>query len=670
MHSTAKLAASVLFWALLLHGCADGAPGGQSSGPQACREDRDCPTNLVCTDGFCGSQLCQSSQECAFGSDCIQGICEEVEGYCNRNSDCLNGDLCDRDRRRCVPADQAQRPCTGDDQCFADERCEQGYCTLIDTAEPEPEPDLPQEDLSAPEPEPDLPIEEDLFEPEPEPDLPQEEDLFEPEPEPEPDLPEEDLVVLEPEPDLPPEDMPPEDMPPEDMPPEDMTPDVPEEDTPPEDMPQEDTPPEDMPEPDLPPEDMTPEDMLADVPEDMPADVGEDLPPEEDMAEDMVAVEPDIFEPPPTPQRGFYDFRRLEVGGLVGLQTVAFHPGGQLAVALGIYDNIYLINWETDEVTTLTPPPTSGYRYSFQDIAMDPSGDFALIVGLEYRRSQSSTTQGVILRLDLAGGAAEIDPATALTRYDLTLYDAIYDILYPWDGGLPILLADQDIGNSHIVTLRNFDPGTGTYGDLFTRLNSGTDACRHMAYTTNEFGRAGLFLSCNFTLLYHTTVGDVPEWRQGRELGTTNLGNTFGTTEHRPGDYALMFSSFSDRKVWRFRNGLLDSSRMSLSTHSPSMAAFQQEGQRALLIGDSSGRLLEYRHGTWDGCVSNPYDCLTDNSINLSAPPYSVSNPSRVYSTGAAWRPGCDGGYLVTNNTDNGSGMIIEFSILGARPCR
>jgi hypothetical protein len=155
-------------------------------------------------------------------------------------------------------------------------------------------------------------------------------------------------------------------------------------------------------------------------------------------------------------------------------------------------------------------------------------------------------------------------------------------------------------------------------------------------------------------------------------LGTTDLGNTFGAAEHRPGDYALfMTGSSNGNRIRRFKDGQITNENLIITGYRPSFPAFQQEGQRALLIGGRGDALLEYRHDLFVGCEANPFNCLTDASIaGFAAPPFSAPDPT--YVSGAAWRPGCDGGYLVTShsNFNTSRGMIIEFSIVGGRPCR
>lgn len=128
MKSASQTMACATLTAILLTACAEAGPPqvpceGLTCEGGPCRSDLDCQMGQLCDQGECvegeAQTACQADSDCAFAEVCTQGICEAVEGLCNRNSDCDNGELCDRDSRRCIPDDQ--RPCQTRQDCFSDE---------------------------------------------------------------------------------------------------------------------------------------------------------------------------------------------------------------------------------------------------------------------------------------------------------------------------------------------------------------------------------------------------------------------------------------------------------------------------------------------------------------------------------------------------------------------
>lgn len=116
----------LLLAAALLPGCADeaarsGEPRCAAGGCVACASDTDCAPGDICQDG-----TCVPGRDCGVGEVPTESGCARVRGGCERNSDCPQGTLCERETRRCV---SGERRCATTRDCFADEVCVEGRCT-------------------------------------------------------------------------------------------------------------------------------------------------------------------------------------------------------------------------------------------------------------------------------------------------------------------------------------------------------------------------------------------------------------------------------------------------------------------------------------------------------------------------------------------------------------
>ena len=386
-----------------------------------------------------------------------------------------------------------------------------------------------------------------------------------------------------------------------------------------------------------------------------------------DILPDMaVDAGPQPFVPPPTPPRGIYTYERLPIGGLSNVSRVAYHPSGDYAVLLEQTDDIQILD-ATTHLATQHRVPGAGSLY-LRDIVFDPSGEFALIVG-KARRNDAS--DGFVVRLDDAAvrtwAPDQPVPMTEVLREPGTPFVAIE---YPWREGLPVVLAQVDLGRSYEAILRELDPLAGRFTEFRQRQVTGP-GCDDFAFVDNEFGDSGMLVVCGTNgaeVMYYTTLGGIGEWRHNP--GNNNLGNTPRVAAHRDGDYALIVSS-SGRRIFRFQGGQINDSEDAprFGTRGVWGIAFQQEGQRALVIGRAVsnpglGTVIEYRH---DEYRCDAMECgMTEVSIGgFFDPPYNGN--SNTYLNDAAFRPGCDGGLVVGG--DSNSGLAILFQIDNGRPC-
>ncbi len=97
---------------------------------------------LVCVNGLC--QQCAADSDCdGAGMECSAGTCAEIIGYCERLSDCGDGQRCVESRcaagcaadadcgegQRCAGGRCEQAPeCSADADCEGDSKCNAGSC--------------------------------------------------------------------------------------------------------------------------------------------------------------------------------------------------------------------------------------------------------------------------------------------------------------------------------------------------------------------------------------------------------------------------------------------------------------------------------------------------------------------------------------------------------------
>jgi hypothetical protein len=619
LRTVVRAPSGLLALGLALVGCADAVTksGGSDATPINCVDPANCEGVVPDPDA------CTLDRECPVGAVCENGHCvvpgplpDATPPGCERNGDCPEGTGCDAESRMCVPLGPPERACDDVRDCFAGEICQAGYCRV-------PEPDaavvLP--------PEPDAAV---VLPPDPDAAV-----VLPPEPDaavvlpPDPDA----AVVLPPDPDaavvLPPD-------------------------------------------PDaavVPPPD--PDAAVVPPPE---PDAAVVPPPDPDAAV-VPPPDPDAgpVEPPPTPPPGLYAFDRIPLGGAEELRAVDFHPGADYAVILQRTNVVHVLDWATQTAVRYDLRPGPNQNIYWDDLAFDPSGDFAYAVGTLIT---ANSREGVIYRFDDAvyrqRDAAMQVPLAQVQRVAGQEFTGIE---YPWDGGHPVVLAKSGQSGPNAF-LRDLDPTTDAFGDLVHAQPVGV-GCEDLAFVNNEFGDPGILVVCGTNgegAFYYTWVAGIPEVRV--DPGNNNMGNTSAVQAYPGGDYALIMG-WSGRHLWRFQDGLINTFNDAPWFQRSDVYAlrFQQEGQRALIFGGSFGNplrgiLIEYRHDLYR--CPNPFaDCdFTDVSIpNFGAAPFAAASGTRLNDAG--FRPGCDGGVLVGGKTDfNGSSaQLVKFQIQGARDC-
>jgi len=111
--------------------CAEGEVCNERTGQCeiACTPENQaevCRAREICVDGHCVE--CVSDEDCTLGLVCDGGRCI-AEGTCFTDRDCPAGQVCNRRIRICT---EPPPPCTSDNECLPDERCDvaDGQCRL------------------------------------------------------------------------------------------------------------------------------------------------------------------------------------------------------------------------------------------------------------------------------------------------------------------------------------------------------------------------------------------------------------------------------------------------------------------------------------------------------------------------------------------------------------
>ncbi len=615
---------------LLLAACADRASSPADGGDPRC-VNGECPAE---------------ERDCSVGTEPFRGTCRPIDGYCERNGDCPEGQLCDRGLLRCVEPPTDDRRCGTVDDCFADERCLEGYCRpipdsgLLDAATDSGAPDPAAPDGSTDAGAPDASVLDarlpDAAIDGPAPDATSADgatlDAHR-----EPDGPDPDARSLDAalaaaaRPDAAELDVPIPDA---------LTADVPNLDIP-------------LTQPDgdlldlAVPDGALPDGPLPDVP----------LP-------DAAPPEPDGFVPPPTPPRGVYEYERLQIPAATP-QHVAFHPSGDYFVVAERTNVVHVVEWPSMQVTTVDPTPNRVAVY-WNDLRFDPSGDFALLVGEE------DLQHGVVYRFDHAAweaGEAFVSEVAALRQNG----QRHTQVAWPWDGGNPVLLSKVRVGQGWNARLRDIDPETMQFGQLGAAQVTAA-GCHGLGWADNEFGGPGIYIACGDGWAdhhYYTWIAGQPQWRV--RPGSNDTGNLGSVAAHPEGDYALVVST-SGRRVRRFQDGVLNQSANAPNWSRQGIwnVTFQQEGQRALVVGRAGvapvrGTVIEYRHDEYACPVVETPQC---GFTNVDIPAFDVAPynaDGNVYLHDADFRPGCDGGAIVGHGS--GNGYVIRFDILNGRAC-
>ena len=380
---------------------------------------------------------------------------------------------------------------------------------------------------------------------------------------------------------------------------------------------------------------------------------------------------PDACEPSP----GSYVYDRVPIGGLGNQAAVAFHPSNTWALLLQRTELVRVI--QTADLTTESwDPPGSGSIY-WQDLAFNPEGTVAILVGYRIASGSSSTT-GVVYRFDTEVWATA-GLASAITALTPTAADRYMAVEFDANSGTFILLSANGTGTtSYNVALRSYDPQANTFGFIAAQATGA--GCSDFAFVANEFGDPGTLIVCGengYDALYWTEVGGISEWRL--DLGNNSLGNTSRVAAHPEGNYALMMS-WSGDAIYRFQGGIVNSygAAPRFSTRRIWGAEFAPDGRRALIYGQymsiTGGAffvVLEYRHDEYS-CTSplTPSCDITEVSIRgADVAPWIAPSGARI--NDASWRSDCDGGLLVGGNSSFSGeyGLVATFELEGGRPC-
>lgn len=106
------------------------APERPAKAPAPCAFDSDCPGQLVCLAGICGSE-CQANADCRAGQTCRAGLCRTqvpVLAGCLRNSDCGTDQQCIHGQCQTTPK-EPEPECAYDSDCATPgQHCTDGAC--------------------------------------------------------------------------------------------------------------------------------------------------------------------------------------------------------------------------------------------------------------------------------------------------------------------------------------------------------------------------------------------------------------------------------------------------------------------------------------------------------------------------------------------------------------
>ena len=413
-------------------------------------------------------------------------------------------------------------------------------------------------------------------------------------------------------------------------------------------------------------------DDLADTEETSDADTNDRRVDTVDTANEVTtdSHDPDVADAElPTPEPGYYLYDTITIPGLRLIAAAAYHPDGSYIVVLERYETVHVYTVADESVVSFD---VADVRW--EDIAFDPKGGFALLVGED---PTSIPAGGTIHRFDDAAWRAYVDDAsTLLTAYEgVTRVDAFTVVEYPWDAGLPLIVSIQEeSGGDYDNGLWRFNPADGNL--TFVSHMSVYGACSDAAFITNPGRASAVLLGCDQSVLLYDPepVDDDPVWQTG--LGGYSTGNVISVAAHRGGDYALLISN-SGRKVFRFESGSVNDSSDAPNFRYTDIALveFQPNGRRALIAGGHNpgsgnpyGGVVEYRHDLYE-CDAFGCDLTKVFIPNFESPPFSADS---LYNfADIAWSPTCDGGVLVGGKSDYAGswGLVVTFQVAGGTSC-
>lgn len=359
----------------------------------------------------------------------------------------------------------------------------------------------------------------------------------------------------------------------------------------------------------------------------------------------------------PRVARGTYVFRRMVLSGLPtgqGLYRVAVSGDDRRLVAAAYADRLYVIDRETETLLREIVLPSLGAdTVRIGDVAFGPSGDYFLVAATAY---DGEAATGRLYRFDADGGK----PALVGTSAGM----ALERIVFRGASDVADLVGSEHLGGGRYVL------GLHVYEDASLQLSLDETQAVHAGCEGLALAEDGV---TGVARVYTCGVG-------GGDIGYVDatgtfvrgpgIGNVSHVDAHPSAAYALAVGWSSARLV-RFQQGRWTSGAAAPSLGTPQLSKleFSSDGERALLVGayERSNRraeLREYRHGGYS--TSD----LSDVSIRgFDAAPWLGVNGSGLFD--AAWRPGCDEGYIVggCGGPSCGRGWLIHFVVTNGRAC-
>jgi len=351
-----------------------------------------------------------------------------------------------------------------------------------------------------------------------------------------------------------------------------------------------------------------------------------------------------IDAPAPTLPAGIYDYASVPTGPLRSQAiAAAWHPSGAYALILA----------ETDKVFRYTPSDgvvaqvaSLGSSIFWTALAFTPDGEHAALTAF------AAVAAGRLFRWNHAAASVQSGVGTTNDQY--------FAVGYPAGGSQGVVMGQS----SSAVTLWAMNPDGTRGGTLASRSGLPfTAGCASLAWVTDGFGDPAVAVGCtaHLGLLALTEVSGTAQFNE--LVPSRQTGPVRGMAARPQGDLALAVGG-SDGRLYRYYRGAWAADALSApAVPGASAVAFSDDGSRALIFG-GSGDLWEYRFNQYAAAA------LTRSRLPLSDPPY--SQPSDARATAVAWRPGCDGGIVVGGSRQTSghpSAFIARFSVRNGRPC-
>jgi hypothetical protein len=187
--------------------------------------------------------------------------------------------------------------------------------------------------------------------------------------------------------------------------------------------------------------------------------------------------------------------------------------------------------------------------------------------------------------------------------------------------------------------------------------------CDDVGWLRDGFGDPALAVVCGTNtgeiLSVTNLTAAMPRFATAASAGT--VGNTARIAVRPQGDLALAIGNSSGR-LYRYRDFVWSTGFATPSVTGAYGVAFSSDGARALAFG-GFGRVYEYRYDLYSAAD------LAPAAIDLAGAPF--AQPSDAVVNDVAWRPGCDEGLAVGGrNTFAGpSAFVAYFRVTNGRRC-